>query len=289
VKSVRNNTVKTLDGLEFFSLLKTVGGDLLDFSIGFVKSFSDAKHEVFGLAGSGTLVEAAGIHAILTAGHVLSELPDNGPLGLITPTRINRPYHKMVINMELTRREVFYHGDESPEGPDLGLLILPLPIASELKRRKIFYNLGKRREVMSKQPPPLDIGGWILNGIIDEQTENLAPDKDTKQMMAFHGFTRPGVITSIRDTEMFDYLSLKLVYDDGQTPPKSLAGCSGGGLWHAIVEECNGSFEISELLLAGVPFYETRIANDRMIIECHGRRSIYKAVVEKLEEIASRS
>jgi len=37
--------VITIEGVKVFSLLPSIGGDFLDFSIGFVRPLGDAKHE----------------------------------------------------------------------------------------------------------------------------------------------------------------------------------------------------------------------------------------------------
>ena len=56
-------------------LLEEASNELVDYQIGFVILDKNAAPEDALLAGSGTLVEIDGTHAILTADHVIENLP----------------------------------------------------------------------------------------------------------------------------------------------------------------------------------------------------------------------
>jgi hypothetical protein len=58
-----------------------------DFAVGFVKVCDTPLGEEAELAGSGTLVQIDDFFGILTAYHVLKNLPQSGDIGLILPTR----------------------------------------------------------------------------------------------------------------------------------------------------------------------------------------------------------
>jgi hypothetical protein len=68
---------------------------LSNYSVGFVKL--DPRGEEVTQAGSGTLVRADGRHAILTADHVLSNLPDIGSVGLALSLRGESRLHAKKI------------------------------------------------------------------------------------------------------------------------------------------------------------------------------------------------
>ena len=104
-------------------MLETVRGDLTDSTVGFVKFLPLQKPTDMVLAGSGTLVSAGGVRAILTAEHVISNLPNSGPIGLIVPTRQGPMRHRTIIYMEHVRKIPIAKGRDDSKGPDIGLLI----------------------------------------------------------------------------------------------------------------------------------------------------------------------
>jgi hypothetical protein len=148
---------------------------------------------------------------------------------------------------------------------------------------KVFYNLSMRRDRMLNNPPPLnENSALILCGMVGEWTKDVLPDRGFERAKHFRGLCDPVVFAGRREEGGFDYLSAEVKYDSAYEGPKSFGGCSGGGLWQAILKNQDGGIGIEELLFAGVPFYESGNEDGRGLIECHGRMSIYKAVVEAL-------
>jgi hypothetical protein len=290
-----DNIKKTITSTDLLPLLDTAY--LSDSTVGFVRAdkVRESKEPgpedfVAGLGGSGTLVSAAGVRAILTADHVLSgdhehlKLPEG--FGLIVLPRLEKQCHQMIV--ESARRIQIDRGPEPSKGPDLALIVLsPVDEAKLEAVGKVFYNLSKRRDRMLNKPPPLnESSALVMCGMVGEWTRDVPPDRGFERAKHFCGLCGPVVFAGSREEGGFDYLSVEVRYDRAYEGPKSFGGCSGGGLWQAILKNQDGAVVIEELLLAGVPFYESGNENGRGIIECHSRRSIYKVVVEALERAA---
>lgn len=268
-------------------LLAIVHDDITDFSVGFSKVFPPQKPSEVRLAGSGTLVSAGKVHAILTAAHVLSNLPGTGDVGLIVPTR-HKGYHApMVIDMENIRKILIAKGADDSQGPDLGLIILSPADWLRLPTGKTFFNLCNRRDKMMNDPHPPLRGIWVICGMVGEWTNNPPQMRLPQQPKGFHGLCMPVAFANQRQQGDYDYISVQVGKNESYEGPESFGGCSGGGLWHVIVnEQSNGRLAVSEALLAGVAFYESGWERGRNTIECHGRKSIYGKVTGKLEGLA---
>ncbi len=269
-------------------LLDTVHGDLVDFTVGFVKFCPPQKPTEMVLGGSGTLVSAGGVRAILTAGHVISNLPNSGLVGLILPTRFGNQRHQTKIDMALVKKIIIAQGFDESEGPDIGLLVLPDADLARFSNRKNFFNLSKRREKMLKNPHPATRGAWVLCGMVAEWTSNLPEERGIKYGKGFRGLCGPVVLTRERQKGRFDYFSVQVANNDSYEGPDNFGGCSGGGLWQLIMREKeDGSLVIDESILVGVAFYQSGWENNLNNIECHGRKSIYKAVIKTLESLST--
>ena len=124
---------------EWRSYLDSLSLDLADFVIGFVKYLGEGVTPKPCLAGSGTLVKLGSIRAILTAAHVLSNLPRSGPVGLILYSRNSTRVHQFDLNMETVRQIQIGKGPVDSDGPDLALAILPFPKVGSIEAVKSFY------------------------------------------------------------------------------------------------------------------------------------------------------
>ncbi|MFZ1981579.1 MAG: hypothetical protein WAU61_09750, partial [Smithella sp.] len=141
--------------------------DLADHAVGFAKINEKNNVEDALLGGSGSLVSVEGRHAILTADHVLDNLPDTGTVGLILPTRFQAQMHRVTLDMDLCIKIRIARGKVKSEGPDLGALLLPEPIVSIVESLKGFYNLSKRQKLFCSAPT-IDLGVWVLCGMVHE-------------------------------------------------------------------------------------------------------------------------
>lgn len=280
---------RTLSKSEFMPLARNAFEDITDYSVGFIKCLPQKPNEMV-LAGSGTLVSANGIKAILTAQHVLTNLPNSGHIGLLTPMRFGSRIHRLTVDMQCVQRIPIAKGDDDSQGPDLGLLVLAPTDWSRLPTGKIFYNLSKRQDLILNKPPEENRGAWVLCGMVAERTGDLS-DEDEKRYSkgkSFQGICINAVPKGHREGQEFDYISVQVEYNESYEGPESFGGCSGGGLWHLLVaEKPDGSLQIFTSILAGVAFYQSAKDGLRKTIECHGRRSIYGKVIETIEHLAS--
>lgn len=265
-------------------LLENAAQDLADYAVAFAKINEENDPEDAGLGGSGTLVSVEGRHAILTADHVLDNLPDTGLVGLILPTRFQAQLHRVTLNMAQTTKIRIARGEVASEGPDLGALLLPTPIVSIVQSIKGFYNLSKRQELFSSAPT-IDLGVWILSGMADEWTSDTTPEHGYQRVKVFRGICGAGVVSNQRNTKDFDYIDFETKYEGFYEGPQSYKGFSGGGLWQLIVAKAGtGELVIKDKILSGVAFYQSPLVDNRRSIICHSRQSIYMSAIHAVRE-----
>ena len=92
-----------------------------------------------------------------------------------------------------------------------------------------------------------------------------------------------GVVNKEYEQGGFDYLEFPAIYNADYEGPDSFAGCSGGGLWHILPGQTErGQRVVRDYVLSGVAFWEYPRVDNKRIVKCHGRRSIYQRVIETL-------
>jgi len=264
-------------------LLERAASELADYSIGFVK-LNEGESSIDGeLGGSGTLVSINGRHAILTADHVLENLPNSGDVGLILPTRYGAQLHRVTLDMVLAQKVRVARGTIRSDGPDIGVLLIPAPVVNTIKAGKSFYNLAKGNQQVSDSLP-IDRGVWLLSGMAHEWTSNTTPEHGHQRVKIFHGICGAGLVSSERSVGGFDYLDFETKYDGAYEGPQSYGGFSGGGLWQIDVAKTqNGELVIKDKILSGVIFYQSALENNSRTIVCHGRQSVYGAAIDAIE------
>ncbi len=260
-------------------------GALADYFIGFAKLSSAPDEPDAQLAGSGTLVVADGVHAILTADHVLEHLPRSGQIGLIQTTRFQPQAHRFTLSMDHAKPVRIGRGAVESEGPDLGLFILPPVEASRIPAGKTFYNLRLHADAVFKSPPAKDVGLWILCGMADEWTTESTPERGYDRVKVFRGMYTEGQALRETQKDAFDYFDFAPNYIPGQGP-ESFGGYSGGGLWQVVFRRGALGQLRADRHLAGVAFYQSPQIGKGRVVKCHGRRSIYEVALRELERIA---
>jgi hypothetical protein len=101
-----------------------VSNAMAAYTIGFVKlEVHNNVEDAIG-SGSGTLVSVGKVRGILTAAHVLDNLPDRGTVGIVEYRGEGIHYRKRTIEMANTTRIVLQDEAFGPDGPDLGFLKL---------------------------------------------------------------------------------------------------------------------------------------------------------------------
>jgi hypothetical protein len=272
---------------DLIRLVKVAEPSLLDWTVGFVKAVeragAGAEETVDAvLAGTGVLVTANGRHAILTANHVLQNLPKAGPTGLILLSKSGGMDHQFMLEMDYMQKVTVGQGSNEGLGPDLALIVLPRNDVSRLEVWKSFYNLSKRKNRMLERNPTKEKGFWVLCGLIGEMTQEMPPLPGMARNFAFKGLCGPVVVPGMRNDEQFDYCTVEVNCGQPYDLPESFGGCSGCGLWRLVLREDAGSWRLDDLLLGGIAFYESAVHEGRRNIECHGCKSIYSNAEESL-------
>lgn len=263
--------------------LNSVTHEILNYSIGMVNVIENESTEDALLIGSGTLINVGGIHGILTAEHVIDALPSHGEIGFI----ISEKLHKFSLRTQALKKFTIAKAKNPAEGPDIGFLVLPDAILGQIKALKSFYNVEKR-EGIADNPPNTDLGVWCLCGFPEVLTRHEGPDKGFEKVKGFMGFCGFGGVLHQYTLDNFDYFDFEVLYNENTQTPISFGGVSGGGLWQVIIaQKDNRELIPKEIILSGIPFYETERAEDRRQIKCHGRKSIYQIANEYIRNNCS--
>jgi hypothetical protein len=264
--------------------LENAAQDLADYVVGFAKFYEENGVEDAKLGGSGTLVSVEGNNAILTADHVLDNLPDTGMVGLILPTRFQAQLHRVTLDMDQATKVRIARGEILSEGPDLGALLLPASTVSIVQSIKGFYNLSKRQKLFSIEPN-IDLGVWVLCGMAHEWTSETTPEHGYQRVKLFRGVYGGGIVSNQRNVNDFDYINFETKYEGIYEGPQSYEGFSGGGLWQLIISKTSaGDLIIEDNILSGVAFYQTTLVENRRSIICHSRKSIYRSAVDTIRK-----
>ena len=219
-------------------------------------------------AGSGTLVSVGGAFGLLTARHVLEELPSSGPVGIV---RFLRPTQENP-HLDLRQTERISFGKDEP---DVGFLLFPEGVVKALKARNTFVDLLSRRTefVEGRKTEPYYL---CLAGVIAERTQELPA---TSRFPVGRGIK--AALTGVEVGE--EYGSEEgIVHVRPMVPaserPGTYAGTSGGGLWRCYVER--DLQRAKGAAVVGVAFGES---SDRSVISCVGPRPIYGEPVDRIQ------
>ena len=220
--------------------------------------------------GTATCVCTGGARCLLTAAHVWRALPgDRFAVGL-DEGRLLIPIQRHFVNTRVLS------GNGPDEwGPDLALIRLPDLIASDLRQRKAFYDLDRKR------PEPrvaADEGNlWTLIGAPEEQS-TFGPGEAVLRLTLFDSWIRPESC----EREGFDYVDVTFDHLRRQSLPHSYGGISGSGLWRIpTARPSDGLISWTHAVrLEGVAFFQKPIPTQQHIIRCHGRKSIYRRLLQ---------
>jgi len=264
-----------------------IGEVVAAYTIGFVKlEVHDRVEDAVG-AGSGTLVSVGKVNGILTAAHVLDNLPDRGTVGIVEYRGESVHYRKQTIEMADTTK-IALRGDAfGPDGPDLGFLRLPAVSVGWLAAIGSFYNLLKHRSD-DPNPPPSPHSVDAIVGMIDERTKDLPAERPRERRKGFEALFSNGTISATREVDGYDLLDfVPTDYPDFKLPG-NYQGTSGGALWRIYLKLNGEAPKIAAARLWGVPFYQTKNGNGSHTLTCHGMGGVYgrlvDAVVEKWPE-----
>lgn len=262
----------------------TFSDHITNYAIGFVKLIDEGGVEDAVCAGSGTLVKLGKVHGILTAAHVLEDLPSQGRVGLAKFFGSEVHYRKQTIEMDYSKKLIVRGKGAASDGPDIAFLRLPDKDIGWLEAIQSFYNLGLHQDDSSKDPPaPNSV--YCMVGAIDERTKDLPGERPGERRKGFEAIMTDGNIMWERDTENVSLIAIKpKVYPDF-TLPNGFGGTSGGGLWQIYFKENDGKTEYSGVRLVGVPFYQSEVGQDGFrTITCHSQKDIYGLLLNTIVE-----
>jgi hypothetical protein len=154
--------------------------DVANFMIGFgTLSIKDNVERVES-KGSGTLVTIGSVQGILTAEHVLKELPDSGRIAIIFNCVSPSQFRKATIEMQHAIKLPIGRKGSLKFPPDLGFLRLAPADAASIGAIGSFYNISKRAEdVLGNKTLSPNLVEAIA-GIVDERTTVRQLDDKTQ-------------------------------------------------------------------------------------------------------------
>ncbi len=270
---------------EILPVVEKVSAEIADFTVGFARLRTSGGTEDAEPAGSGSLVTVGSVHGILTAAHVLKNLPDQGEVGLVRFPRVRRFAQKPTIDMGQAEKLTVGADAFGPEGPDLGFLRLSPKDVEALKARNVFFNLEMRRKAVlaDEQPDPPYFDG--ISGMIAEWTKDLPPEQRLARVKGFGSLYGIGLVVRKHESKGFDLLDFEVTYGPGSDSPDSYAGMSGGALWRVYCnKDDDGQLSVSEKKVFGVAFHQSALSDQKRIITCHGPRSVYGHLIDAIRE-----
>ena len=270
---------------EISPILEKVSADIADFTVGFaiLKTYGGTQDAY--PAGSGSLVTVGSVHGILTAAHVLKNLPDQGEVGLVRFPRGRSVAEKPTIDMGQAEKLTIAADAFGPEGPDLGFLRLSPKDAAALEARNVFFNLGKRRKsILADDQPDLPHFDSI-SGMIAEWTMDLAPEHGWARVKRFKALFGVGLVVGEHESNGFDLFDFEVTYGPGSDSPVSYQGMSGGAFWRVYcTKDDDGQLSVVDKKVFGVAFHQSDLSDQKRIITCHGPRSVYGLLIEAVRE-----
>lgn len=251
------------------------------YTIGFgIVSEHDNVEDVVS-AGSGSLVTTGSVSGILTAAHVLTNLPDKGEVAIVLYHDLSSQFQRQKIEMEHAVKIIFRGEKFGPDGPDLGFLRLPPKNVSSLKATNVFANLGMiRKSILARQQPAPSYVDAII-GVIAERTKDLPPKRPKERLKQFEALFSSGKTVNEREINGYDLVDFEVTSKPDFKLPTSYKGTSGGALWQFYFAMEDNMPKVVGKRLFGVPFFQSA-AKDKRTITCHGPRSIYDSLIDKL-------
>jgi hypothetical protein len=263
-------------------IFNEVARDIAPFSVGFMKLSMSEGIEDSVPAGSGTFVSIGPIAGILTAAHVLHEIPETGKIGLV---RFNfTTPDKTTIDLGLTDRVVCGKSPFSHDGPDLAFLKLSRTVMSGLEARSSALNLLKRRDGALGDNPSA-AGTDVVVGVIAERTVTVVNYEQRTKYKNIKASLERGLVGGLPDAHGMDLAEFKPNASPDYPAPETYKGMSGGGWWRIdlSVDE-NMRAKTEEKRLLGVAFYESGDLKGVRSIICHGPKSVYKVMIDAVQD-----
>ena len=242
--------------------------------------YSEDIHQI----GSGTFVRFNDLFGVLTAGHVIRKLlskKSNNFVGL--GLAVLDYVHRFVIPLaDLEFIECYKQG---PDGPDIGIIIIPNNKVGTIARGRNFWNLQKNRNLAMSNIIGSANYIAVLSGCPSEYNKEVTPESGFKRTILFGGLSGATGIERTWERGPHDFLEVAVSYTEAEQNPLEFFGMSGAGLWKVIIEKLeNGTLRNRDPFLAGSVYRQGLIVQKLRLIYCHGTKSIYNVICEKLQE-----
>lgn len=242
---------------------------------------SGLPDEEIALAASGTLIEIQGNYYVLTAGHVIEAInrKECDSIGF----NISKDTHSLRIDRNSLILKNVWEESRPDQGPDLGLVSLPIEHVGWFQAKKNFWNIElKRTQAVSREYR--DLCFWALCGAPFERSSWAMHKRNYKAILSQH--MGPWLANKIEESSSHGYDYIDVIFDakPSEEWPSDFGGLSGGGLWQLVLEKklSSGKISFKIALLVGMPFYQFIESSARSRIRCHGINSVYDKVQELL-------
>jgi hypothetical protein len=269
---------------KFLLSTEKISKDISYFTIGFATLSVKGNVEDARCAGSGTLVTVGSLYGILTAAHVLDNLPKKGQVGLVTHADDPSRFQKQVIAMEHTDSVVMRGTTFDQKGPDLGFLRLPQESVGWITAKNSFYNLNKHRADVLAGNEPTQSHVDAVTGMIHELTTEEPPGRPKVRRISFTAIFCGAHLAALRYLTNYELHYFELTNDPGFALPQSFGGTSGGSTWRFYVAEKDDEITVVDRRLVGVPFFQSLTYNGKREITCHGPKGIYGSFIDAIAE-----
>ncbi|TGP55778.1 hypothetical protein EN868_11690 [Mesorhizobium sp. M2D.F.Ca.ET.225.01.1.1] len=233
--------------------------------------------------GSGTLMRMPGdVYGILTAAHVLDELPDEGMIGYLTFTRQDSR-QQTKIDVQLTDKTYAPGWQPGIPVPDIGFLEIKDKAVIETIRARgcSFFDFGRDRQVESDKVGVAYYATGVVNATRVEILETAGTPKIT-------GYTAMAGYCPAVDKLMVGDCKVLSVMVDTNDPPETYGGVSGGGLWLFLAPD--GDAKRAQRFFIGVLFFESdQDANGNRVLHAHSLADIDRLLLPHFQEKAAMS
>ena len=229
------------------------------------------------LLGSGVLIAAAGVKAILTAHHVVQVLPKTGRLCVMLE-KTSEPHTLDTAGLVFLP---IARGSRDADGPDLGAVVLAPHLAGSIAAKKVFFNLDRRRDELLSEPPNVRDGVWFAQGFLEERTV-ATEDPDGGTTTRFYNFSGIGGPDGPVERGGYDYYEYPVTHESRSEAPVSWGGMSGGGVWRVPLGRENGQVVPRHPVLSGVLFYQRPTTATECGVVAHGPRSVYRVAYNSI-------
>jgi hypothetical protein len=232
--------------------------------------------------GAGTFVTIGEIYGILTATHVSDEISAQNRLGLVA-AREGDVHHFEVDRSTLSIIPLASRNSDEL-GPDVSFIVLSdWEKIETLKANKLFYNLDKEQEALLTNPPPLDAGIWFACGTPEESVSMELSQAGFDRVISLGGYCGIGGVDKTFENNGYDYYECPIESNPDGKAPSDYKGMSGGSLWQITILRSEEKDLIpSHVFLIGVIFYQGIRSSGVRFLRCHGQRSIYRQLVDRV-------